>query len=135
MMSQRIFAIASLASAVLWGCVILLWASSFILNPRDQRLSVTDTFHVGLLKGRIVFFNDKDYGPYQGSIIAIGDEHLPRSVAWGDRYGVYYRYFAWSDSTLWTLSVSLLYPVVLLAILPVIRLWKRSRIRKATRTS
>lgn len=42
--------------------------------------------------------------------------------------GIYYRWFGWSDgSSLWTLSLSLYYFVILSAILPALWLLLRSR--------
>jgi len=46
----------------------------------------------------------------------------PKGVAWGKSFGVYYRYFRWKNGeTLWTLAVSLWYPFLLFAWLPVFR--------------
>lgn len=108
---------AFVTSFVLFGVSVILFALSFGVNPWDQRISFTDDFHVGLLRGRIVFFNDVACGPYQGSIIGLvdGDGNvyppLEREINWGDSLGVYVRYFRWTDSTLWTLTVSLLWPL------------------------
>ena len=81
------------------------------------------------------FFSDKEYGPYHGSIIAVTSPEWPikrifsKQRAFGDFCGIYYRYFRWADSgnVLWTLSVSLFYPMIVFAVLPTIWGWKRWR--------
>ena len=138
-MMGRIFNIASLIFAAMLACTMLLWLSAFVVNPWDHSLSVTSDFHVGiwggfdgLPVGNVVFFNNKEYGPYRGSIITLSgdDGGLPPSLqatAWGPAYGVYYRHFHWLDSgtNLWTLMVSLAYPFALFSVLPVAWLWCR----------
>ena len=60
--------------------------------------------------GRVEFFNDEEYGPYHGSIIALTSHDWPperifsKQQAFGDICGIYYRYFRWADSgaVLWT---------------------------------
>lgn len=104
------------------------------LSHRHACISLSNSFHIGVRPERwdscIVFYNDFDYGPYRGSIIALidskGNTHPPfkRKVGIGETFGFYYRYFSWKDSTptLWTLSLSLWYVLVLFAILPLGRL-------------
>jgi hypothetical protein len=51
--------------------------------------------------GRLVIFNNAEYGPYLGSTIQFQDDkgnvypRFDRQIAWGDTCGVYYRYFRW----------------------------------------
>ena len=117
-----------------FGSHVALWLAAFAVNPWDHHLSIAPSFHIGVwggtdgpIFGRLVFFNDDEYGPYRGSIVALSDgqgkvppEFQPRVSEWGDSYGVYYRhfYFPKSDKTLWTLMISLLYPFALSAVLP-----------------
>jgi hypothetical protein len=143
-MANRAFSIASLVSAVLLGCTALLWLSAFVLDPWSNRLSVTGDFHIavwggcdGPPLGRLVFFNDKRYGPYRGSIISVSGYKEPAEVrCWGDAFGVYYRYFRWSGSgaTLWTLMISLAYPLAMFSFLPAGWLWVRWRRSRALPT-
>lgn len=144
-MANRVLSIATFISAVLLGCTVLLWLSAFVLNPWSNSLSVTGEFHIGIWGGRdgpwlgrVVFFNDREYGPYRGSIIAVCDEDgntYPnyRLSAWGDCFGVYYRhiYFPESNGTLWTLMISLVYPFGLFAALPLAWGWGRWRKMRA----
>ena len=137
---HRVFNFAALASGILLTFTIALWLAAFVANPWDHHLSVTRSLHIGVWGGSdgptfgcLVFFNDEEYGPYRGSIIARVDEQgnphpRYRVRAWGDSFGVYYRhfYFPDSDHTLWTLMISLLYPLAVLAILPLAWGWFRS---------
>jgi len=134
-MKSRIFNTVSLISAILLACTIFLWAWSFWTDPRKDCLSFSGDFHVAVQHGRVVFFNVKDYGPYHGSIIALTSPEWPierifsKQQAFGDICGIYYRYFRWADSgdVLWTLSVSLFYPMIVFAVLPTIWVWKQWR--------
>ncbi len=147
-MAIRTFDVASLISSILLGCTVVLWASAFAISPWDHRLSMSSTFHVGVwggfdgpFVGRLVFFSDKEYGPYRGSVICLSDSqgNLSRPMitrAWGDAFGVYYRHFHWLDTgeTLWTLMVSLAYPLLIFSVLPAAWLWRRCRQLKAPPT-
>ena len=134
-MKPRIFDTLSLISAILLACTIILWPWSFWAEPGKDYLSFTDEFHVGVYRGRLDLFNS-EY-PYHGSIIAITSLERPierifsERRAFGDTVGIYYRYFCWADSgaVLWTLSVSLLYPLIVFAVLPTIWGWKWWRVR------
>ena len=136
-MVRKIFSIASLISTILLGCTMLLWLGAFFVTPWDCSLSVTRDFHIGILGGfgfegmplgAVVFFSDKESGPYHGSILALDTVPL-REVGWGPEYGIYYRHFRWLDSgkILWTLMVSLAYPLLLFSIMPAVWLWRRKR--------
>jgi len=127
-MSRRLFNALSLISAVYLLGTVNLWIWSFWADARTQSLSFANDFHVAAERGRLSFFNDKDYGPYRGSIIAIVSEEWPmerifsKHQAFGETLGIYYRYFRWADSgaVLWTLSISLIYPLILFSLLPAI---------------
>jgi len=137
-MKSRIFNTLSLISATLLACTVVVWALSFWTDVRKDHASFSDNLHVGFYDGRIDFFSDK-HGPYHGSVISLssGQESAFPAFAerrgFGDTIGIYYRYFRWADSgiVLWTLSVSLLYPMIVFLILPIAWAWKRWR-AKAT---
>ncbi len=154
-MTRRYFTITALISCVFLGFTLLLTIASLWLNPWKQHLTITDSFHIGLFRwyqdaliGRIVFFNDGKYGPYEGSVIALVDNEVKRTrpirkCFWSvgdygisnvdyvneqgepvlkrracDLPGIYYRRIVWPDTSLWTISVSLWYPMLLFALLP-----------------
>lgn len=133
-MKSRLFKAACLVSVALAGCTLVLWMATFFVTPWDHRLSLSHGFHLGVWSGstgetlgRLVIFNNAEYGPYSGSTIQIGDGNgnvyprFTRRTGWGDAWGVYYRYFRWPDGhTLWTLMVSLWYPLLAFSLLPVV---------------
>ena len=145
LMPRRLFSIASFGSVVFAGFTMLLCITAFVVNPREHHFSLSNKFHVGVWRGlsgdtlgRLVIFNDAEYGPYHGSIISIvaGNRDLnsvfERTVVCGDSFGVYYRYFRTpGEETLWTLMVSLWYPLLLFFVLPTMWIFirKRSRIK------
>lgn len=118
-MAAKVIRLASVASCILCGVSLVLFALSFVFNPWDHRISFSEDFHLGLWRGCVVLFNDSKYGPYRGSIIGLADTDgdvfppLEREIKWGDSLGVYFRYFRWTDATLWTLMVSLLWPLAI----------------------
>ena len=91
-MARKAIQFACMTSLVLFGVSVVLVALSLSLNPWDHRVSLTDEFHIGLWRGRVVFFNDAEYGPYRGSIISLvpadGNLHPPleREITWGSRF-------------------------------------------------
>jgi hypothetical protein len=147
------FNITSLVSLALAIFTLLLWLATFWINPWDQRISFTKSFHVGVWDGfggdtlgRLVFFNNAEYGPYRGSIMGIGGEGT-KETRWGwhtenydfgqiiftnqngtvdrlrlcDLPGIYFRDIENHsyNRPLWTLMVSLWYPLFLFSVLPV----------------
>ncbi|MDX1964038.1 MAG: hypothetical protein SFX18_12860 [Pirellulales bacterium] len=98
------------------------------LDPWKNYLSISEEFHISIWgrgwDSRIVVFNDAEYGPYRGSIISLvdanGNDLNPRvrEVAFGTYAGIYYRYFEWIDDTLWTFMLSMWYPIIVFAIIP-----------------
>jgi hypothetical protein len=127
------------------GLTVALSLAGFVTNPCDHRLSVTESFHVGIWGGFdgptfgcLMFFNNAQYGPYRGSIIGLsaGPDDPPQYQlsAWGDwdYSGVYSRHIYWpdSDTTLWTLAISLLYPLFLFAMLPLAWMWRHWSARR-----
>lgn len=133
-MTRRVFNTLSLISATLLACTLLLWTWSFWTDPSKDHLSFTDTFHVAVQRGRVDFFSDKN-GRYHGSIIALTSPERPierifsERRGFGDTLGIYYRYFRRADTgaVLWTFSVSLFYPMIVFAVLPLMWGWRRWR--------
>jgi hypothetical protein len=152
----RTYCLAVAVSAILFVASAALYVAGFYVAYRippcfglehstGPYLSFAPDVHACLsriprdgLDVRFTFFSDALYGPNRGSIIGIADEHgniypplLTRS-AFGDRWGIYWRYFEWdpdavdSQSTLWTLSVSATYPLAGASTLPAI--WMRRRL-------
>lgn len=135
-MIRRIFNVASLISALLLASTLLVWAWSFWADPWKDHLSINSGFHVGVYAGRVDFFSDES-GPYHGSIISLSDANgVPVRPyvkrGFGDAFGLYYRHirFVQSGATLWTLSVSLAYPLAMFAVLPAIWGWKQWRTKR-----
>jgi hypothetical protein len=136
-MAHQALIIATWICTAMLGLTLALPVAAIWINPWDHHLSLTSRFHVGVRgpgwNTRLVFFNDADYGPYRGSIIGVVDDQgntyppLERAVYFGDTAGVYYRYFRWTDSSLWTLMVLIWYPAALFAILPAWSWFRRVR--------
>jgi len=128
-MACRTHKLATAISTALLFLFLLLFVTGYLTNPWNHYLSINDSFHVCVwnrgLDSRIVFFNDAEYGPYRGSIIGIegADGNVStqrlRENAFIDAWGIYYRYFQWPKAKIWTLMISLWYPILLFAILPV----------------
>jgi hypothetical protein len=122
--------IAVSASAVLLVITLAVVIAGIWANPWDHAISFNQDFYIAVwnrgFDSRLVFFNDREYGPYRGSIIALVDSAKPRSpfereLRFGDTWGIYYRYFRWPNGqVLWTLMMSLWYPVAIFAILPLL---------------
>lgn len=123
-MRDRAYRAAGVLFLSLAAISLILSAATFVLNPWNHRLSLGPEFHVGVWRfghdslGRIMFFSDREYGPYRGSLIDLkfGDvivSPFDRRVEWGDTCGIYYRWFHRPDgTTLWTLALSLWYPLL-----------------------
>jgi hypothetical protein len=141
-MTRPILIFVTSFSTVMLAVVVLLFLAGYVISPGHHYLSFSHDLHISVWNcgpdARLVFFNDADYGPYRGSIIGLvdadGNVHPPlvRERAFGDSWGIYYRDFQWSDSRLWTLMVTLWYPIVLFAILPAVRLLSFALARRAT---
>jgi hypothetical protein len=133
---KRLFNIAAVISTMVFCATLIAWLAASRVDPRKQFISLTSTCHISLLAhqadARLVLFNDADYGPYQGSFLAFaGDPNFPQIKGIGDIAGLYYRFIRWPDATfLWTLTISLLYPVIFAAVLPVLWMIRRWRYRR-----
>lgn len=140
-LAKRLFNIAALLSAIAFCLTLVAWNAAGNIDPRTPFLSLSDHCHLGLrtrgsLDARLQVFNDASYGPYSGSIIGVsaGGRGPTSAPVWpkvwgiGDDAGVYYRMIRWQDGTsLWTLSLSLAYPLIAAALLPAVWIVRRSR--------
>jgi hypothetical protein len=125
-----------ISTALLVGTV-LLFLSGVVMNPWDHYLSLGDEFHLGVwgrgINTYFVVFSDAEYGPYRGSIISLnGDPPFDRVVKIGPSWGIYFRYFQDADGALWTLMVSLWYPIAISAVLPVVHMLSLRNRRRST---
>lgn len=152
----------SLVSTLLAICTFGLWLATFAITPWDHKISLAQNFHVSVWKGfsgdtlgRLVIFNDAQYGPYRGSIMRLSDgnvqetcfgwhagdydfgqiiftnqDHTIDKLKACDLPGIYFRHWQMHDQVhpLWTLMVSLWYPLVVFSLLPVIWLFFRWRL-------
>ncbi len=140
-MIRRIFNVAALISTLLLACTIFLWAWSFWTDPSKNHLSLSPSFHAGVYAGRMGFSSDENSLFQGGFIISLSDANgvpVRPYVArgFGDAFGVYYRHFRLvkTGATLWTLSVTLAYPLAMFAVLPAIWGWRQWRSRRVLRT-
>ena len=122
-MLLRLSKIPIVTSSVSLCISLLLFVGGYVLDPSEYYLSFDDDCHVGIwvqgLDARVVLFSDAEYGPYFGSTIGLVDEYgivyppVLFELGFGDYWGIYYRNIRWPDSTgLWSLMVSLWYPVI-----------------------
>jgi hypothetical protein len=107
------------------------------VDPIKRHLSLSHGCHLSidtsLFGPSFEIFNDADYGPYRGSIIEVtGPRHSLQVKATGFIFpGIYYRLFRWPNGTsLWTVSLSLVYPLLFSAILPVVAFARYVRRRR-----
>jgi hypothetical protein len=132
----RALSIAALGSAILGILIAATWLSAIFFDLSQHRISWSPTCHFNIeargMDARLNVFNDMEYGPYGGSIIYVeGMPNRPTMTGFGDTTGIYYRFIQWPDSgTLWTLSVSLAYPLLIASILPAVWIirFKRHRL-------
>ena len=98
------------------GLTLLAFLVSLNLSPRKYYVSIGPSFHVTLSGGHVWFFNNAEYGPYQGSIVGLSGGEYPKVTHFGYWGGIYYRHFRWPDNELWTLAICGLYPLILAVI-------------------
>ena len=128
LMLLRLSKIPIVTSSVSLCISLLLFVGGYVLDPAEYYLSFDEDCHVGVfahgLDTRIVVFSDAEYGPYCGSITQLADADgiayppVRYHLRFGEYWGIYYRNIRWPDSTgLWTLMVSLWYPIIVFAII------------------
>jgi hypothetical protein len=140
-MARLVLRIVTGISAALLAFTALLVVASYFFSPWEHYyVSWNQTAHVGVwgrdFDPRLVFFSDPD-GPYRANTTRIlvdeqGYPYRPRVEGFGDSWGIYFRYFQWPNTELWTLTVSLWYPMAIFAILPAIR-WLAGSLRRRNR--
>jgi hypothetical protein len=114
-------------------------------------IALTKNFNLGFEKGSLWLYSDAM--PYRGSMLTVGDETSQPPIVHGwnlgdygfthiehvksslqdermfDLPGVYFRRFLWRDSPPYTtLRVSLWYPIIFLIALPILWVFRHSRI-------
>lgn len=114
---------------------MIAWIAAGHVDALTQFISLSDACHISLdardMDARLVLFNDASYGPFLGSIISMAPGPNGAKVSGiGDVAGIYYRMIRWPNGDFhWTLSLSLVYPLVIAMVLPLIWLIRRSRRR------
>ena len=135
-MPSRRFNFATGCSFAFLIFVALVWLLTAATKPVEKIFSLNDSCHLCLrtngLDARVVLFSDKVSGPYTGSVVAFtGNETSPRVSGFGDAAGIYYRRITLpTGKSFWTVSLSLIYPLGLAAVLPLmwfIRRWRRQK--------
>jgi hypothetical protein len=133
---NRAFNLAVIGSGALFCFAIAACFIAGNIDPRKEFLSLGEGFHLSLnvweSSPRLEIFNDANFGPYSGRIWAVsspmrGSPTFPKIVDFGFA-DIYFQLGRWQNGQrLWSLSVSLLYFVVLSAILPIVWLVRHSR--------
>lgn len=133
-MLRRLLNISIYISMLMLGLLLTSAIASIWINPWPHHVSVSKRFHIGVDNAgsdfdiRLVFFNNDNYGPYRGSMMQVdGNPVYDREVAPGDKAGIYYRYFRLGPYVLWTLMVSIWYPIGLFAPLSIIGFFRLIR--------
>jgi hypothetical protein len=135
--ANRIFSIAAATSTLAVLVIVVAWVGAGRVDAQKHFIRVSSSFHVSVdargADARLELFNDAS--PYSGGIVGIaGDPRGPTVSGVGDAAGVYYRMIRWPDGrSVWTLSLSLIYPLVLAAVLPALWIIRRSRGRRRGR--
>ena len=134
-MARRLFNTAAIGSATLTFVVLVAWLFAGFVNPCHHFVSFSDDCHFSIaargVDARLEVFNNAEYGPYGGSVVGfVGSPNLPTVSGIGDFAGIYFRRLQWPNGDLiWTLSLSLVYPLLISVVLPAIWLARRRRQR------
>lgn len=94
----------------------------------NETVSIGNDFHISLMDGSIVFYNNTGYGPYRGSMIDVmGAPNGPTVQGFGMGIVVYFRDIQWPNGDrLWTLMVSLFVPMFFFALVVGVYEYRRS---------
>ena len=116
------FNVSTKISAVICMVFLITSMGSYLLDPPEKyRLTITPEFHVHVFRGDLYLYSWDT--PVCNLITTIGQ----MATCWGFT-GVHYEgYHTDSESVCWTLSVSLFYPTVAAAVLPLIWLYRVQR--------
>ena len=135
---------ACLTSATLWLLSLIAAFLTPALNPLDHhvtinpdcRLGVSSVFNGSNFPDPVLVCFNHEQGPYRGSLITVDGDPRPPVVTGVDWEfpRIYYRHIhsRRDDSVIWTLMVSLWYPLILFAIGPLVwgvSRWRRSRVK------
>jgi len=143
-MLRRLLNIASMLSAVVCCLIVMACMMAGHVDPRKHFVSFSHDSHLSIdgrgTDARLEVYSDLTVGPYHGGIIGMSsakyeyptvDPTGPRVWAFGDTAGIYFRMFRWpSGKSLWTLSISLLYPLAASCILPIVWFTLRRQARR-----
>ncbi|HTL17035.1 MAG TPA: hypothetical protein VL793_07350 [Patescibacteria group bacterium] len=129
---KRTLGICAALSGVIPATLLVLFALSHdVVAGFKGGIAVTSRFHVGVFDGGLWFHSDSL--PYRGSVIAMSGSSSKAIRKKGfDLPGVYYRHFRFplEPEPLWTLRLSLDYPLVVSAIFPLLWLNQVLRARR-----
>lgn len=119
---KRILGICAVLSGVIPATLLFLFVLSHdVVAGFKGGIAVTPRFRVGVFDGGLWFHSDEL--PYRGSTIAISGSSSQAIRSKGfDLPGVYYRHFRFplEPEPLWTLRLSLDYPLLISAIFPLL---------------
>ena len=113
----------TVASLLMLGVVAVAWDASYRADPWTGGVPVTGDWRVGVFDGAVSVYNK--FVPYTGSVVPAGGRRLAATFP-----GFYFRHFEWTGMSYTTLTVSLLYPTLLAAALPAVRLARSLRRRE-----
>lgn len=120
-MRNRIVAICAAVSALIPAALLLFSVlSRDVVDGFMGGFPLAQHFHVGVFDGGLWFHSQEL--PYRGSILG----SVPPKTRGLDLPGVYYRFFGFPEP-LWTLRLSLVYPLVATTVFPLIwvrRVWR-----------
>jgi hypothetical protein len=138
----RLFNYAALFSSLCYGVLVIAWKSADGFNSWTHFITLAPGLHLTLTTrdggANLAFFNDGRLGPYLGGTLGItskGSQH-PTQIrdTQFDAIGVYFRLIRWpSGPKIWTVTLSLWYPLALCAILPTMWIIRRRRERREVR--
>lgn len=120
-MRKRILPIGAALSALVLVALILLGVGSRHTNGFTGDFRLTKHFHLGVLDGGLWFHSHSL--PYRGSIIEVVMPGVPSAQIRGfDFPGIYYRFIRLptDPEPLWTLRLSLAFPIMLSLIFPLL---------------
>lgn len=135
----NVFTNSACASAILFFGFAGLYAYAWLANPNPQAdksgihwsyVSFGNGLHIAVTKefgGNVVFFNQNM--PYQGSIITLAGDNTVGETGFTGA-GIYFRHIIHTvetDKNWWTLMISLWYPIIVFAVLPLVFVIKKLR--------
>ena len=125
-LSPRLLQVTTAVSGIFCIAFVGVWLVSFFLDVSKHGMVVNQNFHIGFFNGAVSFYSHDV--PYRGSIIQIDGYPPILALKHFTFVGIYYRYFRFPSETVWTLIISLAYPVIFFSVLPA--LWMRRRMAK-----